>query len=76
MQPADFWGLTPYLTFHAVAGLLNGAHTRAWFQAAMIRAKKLPELDELITGAAKKKDAGLSFKQALQANCKTKGSPK
>lgn len=53
IDPEQFWRLTPYLTRLAIQGLRNGQAVLAWQIAALMRQKKLPDIETLI---GKKKD--------------------
>ena len=56
LSPVDFWEMTPYLTGLAVGGAVNKQTTDAWLNANLGRAKKLPNLAELIGTDAEKKN--------------------
>jgi hypothetical protein len=65
VSPAEFWGMTPYLTGQAVIAMNDETTTRIWTLAAMTRAKKLPKLDKLLSKTKpEKKDMG-GLKMAL-----------
>lgn len=63
VSPAEFWGMTPYLTGQAVIAMNDETTTRIWTLAAMTRAKKLPKLDKLLskTESVKKDMTGLKM---------------
>lgn len=46
ISPTEFWQMTPYLTKQALPALAERHNTTIWTQAALIRAKKLPELEK------------------------------
>ena len=63
IDPAAFWGMTPYECRYAMAGLRDGRTTLAWQIAALNRQKKLPNLNRLLAKKGKSlKEALLGFK--------------
>jgi hypothetical protein len=57
--------MTPYLTWQAVTALADESMKRDWMLATMIRAKKLPPLEKLLSSPEKKNDIGMDLKAAL-----------
>ena len=49
LSPSEFWGLTPYLTRHAIAALSDYQNIGAWMTANLTRAKKMPELKQILS---------------------------
>ena len=66
LSPVDFWELTPYLTGLAVGGALSKQTTDAWINASFGRAKKLPDLANLLGDVEEKKDNMDDLKNHLQ----------
>lgn len=62
ISPVDFWNMTPYLVREAVGALHQGNNQLIWIQAALMRAKKLPKLNEFI----KEKKSTASFEVRLK----------
>ena len=46
ISPTEFWGLTPHLTRQALPALAERHNTTIWLQAALMRTKRLPELEK------------------------------
>lgn len=57
--------MTPYLCRQAVGSLVEGRNTMAWIQANLVRAKKMPTLDELLGRKMAKTDMEGKLKNAL-----------
>lgn len=49
LSPSEFWNLTPYLTRHAIVALADYQATGAWLTANFTRAKKMPELKQILS---------------------------
>lgn len=49
ISPVEFWGLTPFLTRHAMTALSDGRTTQAWIIANLSRTKKMPKLETLLS---------------------------
>jgi len=65
LSPLDFWSLTPYLTRLAIMAGRDRQMTDAWIQAKLTRAKKLPELSELLEEQTARKDNMIDLKNHL-----------
>ena len=65
LSPVDFWELTPYLTGLAVGGAVSKQTTDAWLNANFTRAKKLPDLAELLSKSEEKKNNMANLKNHL-----------
>ena len=62
MAPSEFWGLTPYLTRHAITAMSDGRAMLAWMTACLSRASKLPKLDKLLSRDKEPEKVDLSMK--------------
>jgi hypothetical protein len=62
MAPSEFWGLTPYLTRHAITAMSDGRTMLAWMTACLSRASKLPKLDKLLSRDKEPEKVDLSMK--------------
>lgn len=66
ISPAEFWGLTPYLTRHAMAAMSDSRTITAWMTANLSRAKTLPKLEKLLSKTeVKTGDIGMRLRSAL-----------
>lgn len=68
ISPVEFWNMTPYLTREAVRAIHDADIEKAWTQAALIRTKKLPKLNEMKIKEKNRESMEMRLKDAFRGH--------